>query len=564
MSFPTKFEVTITYKNLTGHSSNEEEILREVQKYKREELIQIFCLFNHNLDTYFGGVNDETHKLLINAYCPPEIVNKIELLPKFDGNPRYLFHRLQLLSLIKRAILSNGQGQEHPYSIFNKGDLWKLLSMANEHIQKSIPPNLSEMERELAKIGNFISATEYSRSGVRHRSKLARATWLYRNFSENFKTINIEKILYENTGLTIEEYHALCVGISTYYFTDASSDKTQIDASKFFLNSQDWFKNCSIEMDKVDKFLSDISREAEDFKIVFEQKNSGLTDFTPFQKWPLIRHGTKYLIIDQNFLIDKIESGIFWKVHQFLPRNEQDSFHRLWGKNFQDYVNWLLNLSCENVHNKVLVAPKFSGSHDEVCDSIIICRRSAVFIECKGGLLTTEAKYGGDPKTLLEELKKKLIGNDANAKRKGVTQLAHSINTSFEREHPREIEGLDYSSIDKVFPILLLKEDFGECIFVTHFLNRFFIPRKIKPKIITPLFCLGIETLEEISGYLKEVSIVSLLEAWYKNDKPLLGSFLAVKNSVIKRLGKRQNELLILEEDKLWELVTTKLFPEVT
>jgi len=99
-------------------------------------------------------------------------------------------------------------------------------------------------------------------------------------------------------------------------------------------------------------------------------------------------------------------------------------------------------------------------------------------------------------------------------------------------------------------------------------LNRFFKSHlekgKIKPKIITPLFCLGIETLEEISGFLKEVSIVSLLEAWYKNDKSLLGSLLAVENSVIKRLGKRQNELLIQEEDKLWDSVTTKLFPEVT
>ncbi|HBP89097.1 MAG TPA: hypothetical protein DD706_15530, partial [Nitrospiraceae bacterium] len=496
------------------------------------------------------------------SYCPPEIIQKFNALPGYDDNPRYLFHRLQLLSLIKRAILSDGKGQKHPFSISTKGDLWKLLAMANEHIQLTKPSTQDSMEKELAAICNFISATEFSRSHVRHRSKLARSTWLYKNFTKKY-SLNIEQIFHKNTGLTITEYLGLCVGIMTYYFTDAATDRIKQDPLKLFLNAIEWFNTCSIDKTKIEKFLLDISSSIEEFRSAFVERNSGLTDFTPLKDRPLIRHNSKYWIIDLNFLIDKIDSGIFWKVHEYLPSNKRQQFHQYWGENFQDYVNWLLNLSCKNVLNKVLEAPKFVNSHDEVCDTIIVCGNSAVFIEAKGGLLTTEAKYGGDPNLLFEELKKKLIGDDA--KRKGVTQLTHSINASFNKKNPRPIEGLDFSRISKIFPILLLKDDLGECLFVTHFLNRFFKQsiqrKKVTPKVITPLFCLGIETLEEISGYLEEVSLVSLLESWYKNDPALFGSFLAIENPVKQRVGARQNDLLVQEENRLWSSVTTNLFP---
>ena len=481
MTVPARFAVTVTYEALMGHTSTEEEFVKEVSEYQQDELIHLVCIFNHFLDTWQGGLNDESHNDLINAYCPPEIIQKINALPRYDGNPRYLFHRLQLLSLIKRAILSDGKGQKHPFSISNGGDLWKILSMANEHIQTSVPSTQDSMEMELAAICNFISASEFSRSHVRHRSKLARSTWLYDNFVKNYP-LNIDQIFHENSGLTILEYFGLCVGIMTYYFSDAAPDRIKQDPSKLFLNAMEWFSTCPIDKTKIEKFLLDISFSVEEFKSAFVGRNSGLTDFTPLKDRPLIRHKSKYWVIDLNLLIDKIDSGIFWKVHEYLPSNEREQFHQYWGENFQDYVNWLLKLSCKNVLNTVLEAPKFVNSHEEVCDALIVCGNSAVFIEAKGGLLTTEAKYGGNPNLLLKEFKKKLIGDDK--KRKGVTQLTHSINASFNKEDHRPIEGLDFSRISTIFPVLLLKDDLGECIFVTHLLNRFFKPRIQRKKSI--------------------------------------------------------------------------------
>lgn len=266
MPIPAKFVVTVTYKSLMGVSSTEEEFFSEVNKYKNAELNKILCFFNHILGTWRGGVNDEMHSDLVNAYCPPEIKQKINSLPNFDGNPRYLFHRLQLLYLIKRTILSDGLGQNRPLGNTNNGDLWKVLSMANEHIDQIVSSFPEGLERDLAIIGNFLSGTEFSRSHYRHGSKLARSVWLYENFTETFSQINLEKIFNETTGLTITEYRSLIVGIMTYYNTDSNPEQTKVEPNKIFLDVSDWFRNCSIEESKLERFFQDISFSIEEFK----------------------------------------------------------------------------------------------------------------------------------------------------------------------------------------------------------------------------------------------------------------------------------------------------------
>ena len=65
MPLSTKFAVTVTYANLMGHPSTEEELIQEVRKYQQDQLIHISCIFNHILDTCFGGVDEETHDVLI-------------------------------------------------------------------------------------------------------------------------------------------------------------------------------------------------------------------------------------------------------------------------------------------------------------------------------------------------------------------------------------------------------------------------------------------------------------------------------------------------------------------
>ncbi|HNP29008.1 MAG TPA: hypothetical protein PKK23_08175 [Nitrospirales bacterium] len=67
MIMPAKFVVTVTYEALMGHPSTEEELIKEVSEYQQDDLIHLFCLFNHFLDTWQGGVNDDSHNFLINA-----------------------------------------------------------------------------------------------------------------------------------------------------------------------------------------------------------------------------------------------------------------------------------------------------------------------------------------------------------------------------------------------------------------------------------------------------------------------------------------------------------------
>lgn len=53
--------------------------------------------------------------------------------------------------------------------------------------------------------------------------------------------------------------------------------------------------------------------------------------------------------------------------------------------------------------------------------------------------------------------------------------------------------------------------------------------------------------MEDISVHLGKVTLlINLLESWDENDPGLLGDFLAIENSVKRRVGERQNNLWLI------------------
>lgn len=270
-----------------------------------------------------------------------------------------------------------------------------------------------------------------------------------------------------------------------------------------------------------------------------------------------------YVAIDTRFLAEKLESGIFWRVHNSLEtQKDKERLHNYWGRTFENYMNWLLGQACRNSPNTFCAEPKYPNG-DEVCDAVITCGGNAVFIEYKGSTFTAESKYKGDLTALAEEIKENLVGTES--KRKGIGQLANSILTVFNKKTPVEVTGIDLSGITTIFPLLITRDGIGASWGISSYLqmqaDKFFNRRKLRPRTVTPIFCMSAEGIEALSGYLQTKHITDILECWYKNDRGLHWSFQTIDNPAIGSIDFKKNADLNNAFLAVFQNAASVLFP---
>jgi hypothetical protein len=254
--------------------------------------------------------------------------------------------------------------------------------------------------------------------------------------------------------------------------------------------------------------------------------------------------GSILVAMDARLLSEKLESGIFWRVHSSLDKaKDKERLHIHWGITFENYMNWLLGQACRNSRNIFHASPKYPNG-EEVCDAIIVCGDCAVLLEYKGSTFTAESKYRGDLNELAIEINDNLVGSET--RRKGIRQLAKSILTVFDKETPAEITGIDLSRISSY---LQMQAD------------KFFNRRKLRPRTVTPIFCLSSEGIETLSGELQNKRMTDLLEGWYKNDRRLSWSFQTIDNSAIRSGSFEKNTELNTAFLAVFENAAHVLFP---
>lgn len=223
--------------------------------------------------------------------------------------------------------------------------------------------------------------------------------------------------------------------------------------------------------------------------------------------------------------------------------------------------------SVDGVKNRFFPSPKYVSDGDEVCDGLIICGSSVALLEYKGSTFTAQAKYGAAPQVLVKEIEEKLV-ESRKGERKGVLQLSNAVVRLFGRGSSDSISGVDLSGVQTIYPVLVTRDDLGGALVINAFLNRRFRnvlnPKMVRPRTVTPLFCLSSEALEVISGYLGEARFTDILEARYRSEPTLMSTFLAVDNAVINKIGKRRNKDLDAAFDEFRSGVALRLFPNET
>lgn len=173
-------------------------------------------------------------------------------------------------------------------------------------------------------------------------------------------------------------------------------------------------------------------------------------------------------------------------------------------------------------------------------------------------------KYKGDLTALAEEIKENLVGTES--RHKGIWQLAHSILTVFDKESPVEVTSIDLSGVTTIFPLLVTRDGIGGCWGISSYLqmqaDKLFNRRKLRPRTVTPIFCMSTEGIEALSGYPRNTPMTDILKCWYKNDRGLHWSFQTIDNSAISSVDLKKNADLNNAFLAVFQNAVSVLFPD--
>jgi hypothetical protein len=558
---PLRTYFTFSWFN-RGNPSSIEQFKGTLAKYNRDAVVAVCSAVNCLLKTWGGGYLDPVvHDVLVNSAFPPSLANEMVRARKNPGDRRMVFHRQQLLFVAKMAVIHCATAGVNPLPQKYWGGLGDAFLMANDHLHFTLPTPTTPDQEVLNVLSQFIPALESSGLfSLRHMTARAHTfAEIASDSKSRHNFVNLPDIFESLTGLTVLDFHSLCFAVIAKYI---QMDLRQFlaDGKSFFL-TREWFRTAALQPEKVDRFLSEMASSGHVFQASFKSRDTGASDFTPMRDKPIFVANNHWLFaIDTAFVADKIESGIFWRVHNSLKtREEKRNLHAFWADIFETYLDRLLSQSIDGIRNRFFTSPRYASDGNEVCDGLILCGTSAILLEYKGVTFTAESKYSGNPALVSRAIDEKLVSP------KGVEQLANAVRRLFTRGTLEQIRDVDTSGVLKVFPVLVTRDPIGRTLVLNLYLHRKFQTmvnrRQCRPRIITPLFCMDADAIETISAYLKDVRLDHVLDAQHKADPNVVSTFQAINNSVLDSLAKRDNPFIARAFEDFFERGIRTLFP---
>ncbi len=559
---PPKFSTYFSFSDFNGGTrATFEQFRAELSQFNGPAVVYLCGVMNSVVTDWQGHYRAEAHEELVRNTFAPQFAERIIAEGRNPNNIRGVYHRRQLLFVSKQAIVACPRnGGKDPLVPPHSGEMARVLLMANDLLPKGLThplPTVFTPDEMINVMSEFIPIGEAS-GAFKAINKIVRSRLMLDRFFPNGGA-DVRRIFEESAGISLDDYFALCFATLCRCF-DLDLKKYQSDPGTFVL-SEAWYRTTLVSPTVLANFLAEISATAEDFTKSLGDRNDATSDFTRFRSKPIFREGQSYFLIDSLFLAEKGESGVFWRINGALPKAARLRFHQDWGLAFEAYVNWLIAESANESLNHIYPNPVFCDNGEEVCDAILACGDSLLFIEAKGATFTANAKYGTDPVKLRDEIEEKFVQRQESEK--GIGQLAARIGEVFDRNHPRAIQGLDTSQIKKVFPVLLTRDDIGAALVINAYLaSRFrdLFNRKSVSVTVTPPHVLSAQDLEMICGYLRDVSFADLLDERYSIDRRMLSSFWLVDNPIIDRIGGRECKAFTDASHEYFQKIAKTLF----
>jgi len=511
--------------------------LNQLKKFDIFETIILLSKLNLLMSEKKYGGNPYFQRYLYKYFLNDYHREKVESFLKKERERSFLFHRHQLLFLLKNVFLYCGSLPNINFRIpavkerlgkccLLANDFLSLLKVRDEDLRDA---GIEEKKEVLWK--ELLPSYELSvPSGLMF--DIGRIRLFFKKVLpklQDAKTyIDIDSKFKEYSGYSLDDYMFFIFAILTLY--RIRRDEIIKNPNAIFIEGENFTRHAKIQREDIVRFLDLLSIPYEQYKAeILDSKDLNLNyGFLPFRKYPLARilQG-KYICIDFNFILEKISNGIFWMINDNLPKSERGKFHTFWGNIFESY---LLHFFEETeLINKGIFIPKplFDGSRDEVADGMMDFGEDLILFEFKFTILTQESKYSSSKDELVNELKLKFEKNQ-KGEWKGYGQLANNINKLFSKDRGLACKYINKEKVKRVYPILITYEHLFNAPFTNHFMNRYFqnlidfssIEERVE---IKPLVIFTIEDFEAAQPFLKEFP--RLIQERLEYDKELDISF---------------------------------------
>lgn len=544
----------LIFQEITGVPASADDFVRRIKQFSRGMLLRIIGIFNIIVTQWVDGHDESGQAWLVNQVFPRSLAMKIL------ATRRPAFHRHQLLFIAQEALRQCDDANKHEPPM---NDIGLIMLMASELLVVRRPKGTTQSQELARRISSVLGDME-TNGPSGYQRKMARSIAMCTRVADELRStknfFDVRELFHAANGLELETFYALLFGCLSP-FLQPKKIRRFSNLSDFGVPA-DFFRTCSaITSGELSAFLEYISADSNRYVAEIRRTNPHPNDFTVLKDRPMFADKGLYRPIDVHLLADKMESGIFWSVNGHLPPEKREHFHQFWGDVFELYATWLLSSSVNSDVNKLYPNPRYEkAQHGQVCDSILVSGRSAVFIEFKGSTFSANGKYGGDARVLDGELTKKLVGSRTS--RKGVRQLVHAIQDLCGRGIPNAIDGLDVNDIDAVFPLIVTRDDIGSAFNSNAYLN-FHFQELIKDidlvRSVMPLCCISADDLERLTPYLADISLAEILSARIAGDGSLVTPLWHGENRVLDKLPGRPAKLLDAEVEKLEEMCRERL-----
>jgi len=261
-------------------------------------------------------------------------------------------------------------------------------------------------------------------------------TYLSRNYlllnevSKDIKfenRINLDKLFYEEYGLSIYEYMVVGFAIFSVVHTNPTFNKSNL------LNHSIPQLEGILTENKLDRFIALVSTDYDSFRRISREVNevslSGYEQyqFNPLFRYPIIESDPRfqesytiapYIVPNILLLLRKLCDGLYWKLRDLFKDSDSREFLSLFGDIFELYVGRQLSRFSKKCEIYLLPKEEASKKGRKIADWLLVEDNIVIIIECKSQLFPQGLRETFDEGVLKAWLDRNVV--------KGVEQLYSS------------------------------------------------------------------------------------------------------------------------------------------
>jgi hypothetical protein len=470
---------------------------------------------------------------------------QIEKLNKFviaQGGSDHVVavHRGTLLELIRWVCLFC---TDHPDdgTTFNKPEVWetfvRALLMSNEAWEQRVyGESAFEGESIDERRNNAVAPIRQSLTETRNHHQqsdvLTRGAKLFGEIFPRFYPAFASEF-HDRTGLSLQDYHSCLYTIVALWMNSPAKSGVggKSDSGIFTLQM---IRNLAPHMEEVfEKFFSLLSITPAELKAALwtgeEPREFGdAYRLKPLRERPILKAADgRMILLEPVLFTDKASSGLlFHLMDANTPKKKSDALFTKFGHAFETYVGTILQQIYPDpgpyLAKRLYPDVRETKNHKiQVADFIIDDVSEIVIVEAKSTRLQDDKISQKKPEAFLEHLRARYGGKRS---RQGYGQLARNINKLSTQEW--QPAGIDLTSANRIYPILLVHDDLLDTPLSGHYLAQEFRLQlhpdsldtggwMVKGRFrVAPLIVMTIDDLECLESSLYRFTLVDLLKAY--------------------------------------------------